>query len=328
MSAVTASKTALREMFPADTRFPYTSRLGKLDCDPALFTALARVALAEDLADGDATTLATVPKGQAGRGLLVARGAGVLSGTDAVRAVLVEAADPSFAAVLGGTVALTDVVANGAVVAAGDVVGVLTGPVRAILQLERTVLNMLTHASGVATQTARWVSTVDAVVASSAPGHRVAVRDSRKTLPGLRLLEKRAVVHGGGVPHRYNLSDQAMVKDNHVTAGGNVVDAYRAVRAAEPALWCEVEVDDLAQLADVLAMKKPPQQVLLDNFTVADTVAAVALRGRKAPGVLLESSGGLTLDVVGDYAATGVDSVAVGGLTHSVAALDIGLDLE
>lgn len=329
MSAVTASKTALREMFPADTRFPYTSPLGKLDCDPSLFTLLARVALAEDLADGDITTRATVPKSATGRGLLVARHAGVVSGTDAVRAVLVEAAEPSSAAVLGGTVALTDAVANGAVVAPGDVVGVLTGPVRAMLQLERTVLNMLCHASGVATQTATWVATVDAAVAASAsPEHRVAVRDSRKTLPGLRLLQKRAVVHGGGVPHRYNLSDQAMVKDNHVTAEGNVVDAYRAVRAADPSLWCEVEVDDLGQLQDILAMKRPPQQVLLDNFTVADTVEAVALRDAEAPGMLLESSGGLTLDVVGDYAVTGVDSVAVGGLTHSVTALDIGLDLE
>lgn len=312
-------------MFPADQRYPFTAPLGDLDCAPALFVPLARTALAEDLADGDATTLATVPRGLSGRGVLVARSGGVVSGIDAVRAVLVEAAEPSFATVLGGAVALTDAVANGARVAPGDAVGVLSGPVRAILQLERTVLNMLSHASGVATQTATWVAAVD----DAAPeDHRVAVRDSRKTLPGLRLLQKRAVVHGGGVPHRYNLSDQAMVKDNHVTAGGGVVDAYLAVRAAHPELWCEVEVDNLVQLREVLALKRPPQQVLLDNFTVADTVVAVGMRAEKAPGVLLESSGGLTLDVVGDYAASGVDSVAVGGLTHSVDSLDIGLDLE
>ncbi|AWT26409.1 MULTISPECIES: carboxylating nicotinate-nucleotide diphosphorylase [Corynebacterium] len=310
-------------MFPGDPRFPYTSPLGQ-DCVPSSFTALARAALAEDLADGDATTLATVPRGATGRGVLVARAGGVVSGVDAARAVLVEAAEPAFAAVLGGTVALTGTVSNGTVVAPGDVVGELTGPVRAVLQLERTVLNMLTHASGVATLTAAWVAAVDA---AAPEGHHVAVRDSRKTLPGLRLLEKRAVVHGGGVPHRYNLSDQAMVKDNHVTAGGGVVDAYRALRAARPELWCEVEVDDLAQLRAVLAVKNPPQQVLLDNFTVEDTAEAVALRGAQAPGVLLESSGGLTLDVVGSFASTGVDSVAVGGLTHSAAALDIGLDL-
>ena len=325
MSAVPVTKTSRREMFPADQRFPYTAPLGDLGCAPSLFTTLARTALSEDLSDGDATTLATVARGETGRGLLVARSGGVVSGIDAVRSILVVAAEPTFAAVLGGTVALTDAVANGAVVATGDTVGVLTGPVRAILQLERTVLNMLSHASGVATQTAAWVSAVE----ETAPeDHSVAVRDSRKTLPGLRLLEKRAVVHGGGVPHRYNLSDQAMVKDNHVTAVGGVVDAYLAVRAAHPELWCEVEVDNLVQLREVLALKRPPQQVLLDNFSVADTVAAVGMRAEKAPNVLLESSGGLTLDVVGDYAASGVDSVAVGGLTHSVASLDIGLDLE
>ena len=311
-------------MFPADPRFPFTAPLGKLDCDPSLFTALARVALAEDLADGDATTLATVPKNETGRGLLVTRQAGVLSGIDAVRAVLVTAAEPEFRAVLGGAVSLSVSLDNGARIAAGDVVGVLTGPARAILQLERTVLNMLCHASGVATRTATWVDAVDAEVPD---GHPVAVRDSRKTLPGLRMLEKRAVVHGGGVPHRFNLSDQAMVKDNHVTAGGGVVDAYRAVRAAHPELWCEVEVDNLAQLRTVLELKKPPQQVLLDNFSVTDTEAAVAVRAETAPGVLLESSGGLTLETVGAYAATGVDSVAVGALTHSSPALDIGLDL-
>lgn len=327
---MTASKTLSRGMFPADPRFPFTAPLGNIGepgapgCDPSLFRTLAATALAEDLADGDATTLVTVPKSATGSGRLVARADGVISGIDAVRAVLVAAAEPEYRAVLGGTVALTDAAANGARVVTGETVGVLTGSVRAMLQLERTVLNMLTHASGVATQTARWV----AAAADGAPaGHPVAVRDSRKTLPGLRLLQKRAVVHGGGVPHRYNLSDQAMVKDNHVVAGGGVLDAYRAVRSAHPELWCEVEVDNLDQLASLLGMKKPPQQILLDNFTVADTVAAAALRAEKAPRVLLESSGGLTLDVVGDYAATGVDSVAVGALTHTVTALDIGLDL-
>lgn len=330
MTATKTLKTRSREMFPADPRFPLTAPLGNLGepgapgCDPSLFRTLAATALAEDLADGDATTLVTVPKSATGSGRLVARAGGVVSGIDAVRAVLVAAGEPEYRAVLGGTVALTDAAANGSRVSVGDTVGVLTGSVRAMLQLERTVLNMLTHASGVATQTAAWVAAASAAAPS---GHRVAVRDSRKTLPGLRLLQKRAVVHGGGVPHRYNLSDQAMVRDSHVVAGGDVVDAYRAVRSAHPELWCEVVVDDPAQLKAVLMMKKPPQQVMLDSFTVADTVAAVALRAEKAPGVLLESSGGLTLDVVASYAATGVDSVAVGGLTHSVTALDIGLDL-
>lgn len=312
--------------FPADPRFPYTAPLGALDWDPSLFCSLARIALDEDLASGDATTAATIPKSAMGRGLLVARHGGVISGLDAVRAILVAAAEPEYRTILGGMVSLSDAVSNGSTVAPGDTVAILTGPVRAILQLERVVLNMLCHASGVATATSLWVQAVTAATVAGADS--VAVRDSRKTLPGLRLLEKRAVVHGGGVPHRYNLSDQAMVKDNHVVAGGGVVEAYRSVRALHPALWCEVEVDNLTQLRAVLTMAKPPQQILLDNFTVAETTAAVLLRNELAPGVLVESSGGLTLDAVEGYVRAGVDSVAVGGLTHSVMALDIGLDLE
>lgn len=314
--------------------FPDTD-LGDLTADPTLFTSLAETALAEDIADGDATTLATVPADLVGRGELVARTPGVISGVDAVTAVLEAGASSPYHDVLGGQVRLEDAATNGSHVAPGNVVGVLTGPVRAILQLERTVLNVLSHASGVATHTSQWVQAVSERTSERA----VAVRDSRKTLPGLRLLQKRAVVHGGGAPHRYNLSDQAMVKDNHVLAGGGVVAAYLAVRETDPDLWCEVEVDDLDQLREVLSLDDPPQQVLLDNFSVEDTRAAVAardeilgrripVRGGVAPGVFLESSGGLTLEVAGEYAAAGVDSVAVGGLTHSVTALDIGLDLE
>ncbi|WP_420100019.1 carboxylating nicotinate-nucleotide diphosphorylase [Corynebacterium sp.] len=292
--------------------------LGALDGDPALFSGLAWAALQEDIASGDATTLATVPGELTGRAHLVARQAGVVSGVDAVQAVLDAGASYP---VLGGRVELQDAVANGARVSPGTVIGVLAGPVVAILQLERSVLNVLSHASGVATHTAAWAD----AVAVARPG--TVVRDSRKTLPGLRLLQKRAVVHGGGTPHRYNLSDQAMVKDNHVVAGGGVVAAYLAVRADNPALWCEVEVDDLDQLHVVLSVGEAPQQVLLDNFTVEETATAVRMRDEIAPGVLLESSGGLTLDVAGEYAAAGVDSLAVGALTHSVTALDIGLDL-
>ena len=292
--------------------------LGALDGDPTLFSALAWAALQEDIASGDATTLATIPEDLIGSGRLVARQRGVVSGIDAVQAVLEAGASYP---VLGGRVDLKEPVANGRQVTAGSVVGTLSGPVRAILQLERTVLNVLSHASGVATHTAAWVEAV------SVPGSGTVVRDSRKTLPGLRLLQKRAVVHGGGTPHRYNLSDQAMVKDNHVVAGGGVVAAYLAVRADNPELWCEVEVDDLDQLRAVLSVGVPPHQVLLDNFAIPDTVAAVRMRDEIAPGVLLESSGGLTLDVAGEYAAAGVDSLAVGALTHSVTALDIGLDL-
>ena len=145
----------------------------------------------------------------------------------------------------------------------------------------------------------------------------------------MRMLEKRAIVHGGGYPHRYNLGDQVMVKDNHVELS-NAAEAYARVReflGEDATTWVEVEVDTLDQLSDLLAEGKArPPQVLLDNFTVEDTRKAVELRDQLAPQVLLESSGGLTLDVAGDYAAAGVESVAVGGLTHSVRALDIGLD--
>ncbi|MDN5683218.1 carboxylating nicotinate-nucleotide diphosphorylase [Corynebacterium glyciniphilum] len=297
--------------------------LGAPDGAPTLFSALAWAALQEDIASGDATTLATVPEDLTASGRLVARQRGVISGIDAVQAVLEAGASYP---VLGGRVELQHPVHNGTHVTEGALVGTLNGPVRAILQLERTVLNVLSHASGVATHTAAWVEAVSPP-SSTCPGAGTVVRDSRKTLPGLRLLQKRAVVHGGGTPHRYNLSDQAMVKDNHVVAGGGVVAAYLAVRADNPALWCEVEVDDLDQLRAVLAVDVPPQQVLLDNFAVPDTVAAVRMRDEIAPGVLLESSGGLTLDVAGEYAAAGVDALAVGALTHSVTALDIGLDL-
>ena len=323
-------------MSGSTAEFPVTAPLGDLHSDASLFTALARVALTEDLsagdtgehASGDATTLATVPAEMHGHGELIARQDGIISGVDAVAAILeVASSTPAFAEVLGGTVTLTDAVDNGTRVAPGDVVGVLSGSVRAMLQLERTVLNMLSHASGVATHTAEWVEEVAVAVESTRSGRGVAVRDSRKTLPGLRLLQKRAVVHGGGVPHRYNLSDQAMVKDNHVFAGGGVVDSYLAVRHGHPDLWCEVEVDTLDQLREVLALDEPPQQVLLDNFSVEQTESAVAVRGQLAPEVLLESSGGLTLEVAGDYAAAGVESLAVGALTHSVSVMDIGLDL-
>lgn len=299
-------------------RLPVTD-LGRLDGDPALFTGLAWAALQEDVASGDATTLATVPAELEGRGALVARQAGVVSGVDAVRAVLETGASYP---VLGGEVRLEDAVGNGARVEPGDTVGILSGPVRAMLQLERSVLNVLSHASGVATHTAAWVEAVEA----AHPGG-TAIRDSRKTLPGLRLLQKRAVVHGGGVPHRYNLSDQAMVKDNHVAASDGVAAAYLAVRADNPELWCEVEVDNLDQLQVMLGLDLPPQQILLDNFTVGETVEAVRRRDEIGPGVLLESSGGLSLEVAGEYAAAGVDSLAVGALTHSVSVLDIGLDM-
>lgn len=188
---------------------------------------------------------------------------------------------------------------------------------RGLLTAERTLLNLVCHLSGIATATAAWVDAVE--------GTGVAIRDTRKTLPGLRALQKYAVRIGGGVNHRMGLGDAALIKDNHVAAAGSVVAALRAVRAAAPDLPCEVEVDTLEQLDEVLG--EDVQLVLLDNFPVWQTQIAVQRRDDRAPGVQLESSGGLSLESAAQYAGTGVDYLAVGALTHSVRVLDIGLDL-
>lgn len=190
-------------------------------------------------------------------------------------------------------------------------------PTRALLTAERTALNLICHLSGIATTTAHWVDRLDGTAAQ--------VRDSRKTLPGLRSLQKYAVRAGGGVNHRLGLGDAALIKDNHVAAAGSVTAALNAVRAAAPDIPVEVEVDSLAQLDEVLELT--PQLVLLDNFEPWATQMAVQRRDTRSPETKLESSGGLTLDVARDYARTGVDYIAVGGLTHSVTVLDLGLDI-
>jgi nicotinate-nucleotide pyrophosphorylase (carboxylating) len=186
-----------------------------------------------------------------------------------------------------------------------------------LLTAERTLLNMVCHLSGIATATAAWVDAVS--------GTKTKIRDTRKTLPGLRALQKYAVRVGGGVNHRLGLGDAALIKDNHVAAAGSVVAALRAVRAAAPDLPCEVEVDSLEQLDEILA--EGAELVLLDNFPVWQTQIAAQRRDTRAPATKLESSGGLSLDTAADYAGTGVDYLAVGALTHSVRVLDIGLDV-
>jgi nicotinate-nucleotide pyrophosphorylase (carboxylating) len=199
--------------------------------------------------------------------------------------------------------------------AAGDVAVAVRAPVAGLLTAERTALNLLCHLSGVATATAAWV---DAVAGTGA-----SIRDSRKTLPGLRALQKYAVRCGGGVNHRMGLGDAVLVKDNHVSAAGSVTAAIAAVRAHAPLLPCEVEVGTLEELDEALAAGV--SLVLLDNMTVAQ--CAEAVRRAAGSGTDLEVSGGLTLDVAGSYAATGVRYLAVGALTHSAPALDLGLDL-
>jgi nicotinate-nucleotide pyrophosphorylase (carboxylating) len=268
-------------------------------------------ALDEDLRYGpDITTQATVPADATTTAALVTREAGVVAGCDVALLVLDE--------VLGmGAYRVLHRMADGDRVEPGTAVLRVQAQTRGMLTAERTLLNLVCHLSGIASATRGWV---DAVA-----GTRAIVRDTRKTLPGLRALQKYAVRVGGGQNHRMGLGDAALIKDNHVVAAGGVVAALHEVRCAADDLPCEVEVDSLEQLDDILA--QPVQLVLLDNFPVWQTQIAVQRRNARAPGVKLESSGGLSLDNARAYAATGVDYLAVGALTHSVRALDIGLDL-
>lgn len=269
-----------------------------------------RRALDEDLRYGlDVTTLATVPSDAVATASMVPREPGVIAGVDVALLVL--------DAVLAGGYDVVHRVEDGARVRPGQPVLTVRAETRSLLTAERTMLNLICHLSGIATATAAWVDAVH--------GTKAKVRDTRKTLPGLRVLQKYAVRVGGGVNHRLGLGDAALIKDNHVAAAGSVAKALRAVRDAAPDLPCEVEVDSLEQLDEILP--EEPELILLDNFPVWQTQTAVQRRDARAPGVLLESSGGLSLDNAATYAATGVDYLAVGALTHSVRALDIGLDM-
>jgi nicotinate-nucleotide pyrophosphorylase (carboxylating) len=270
-------------------------------------------ALAEDLRYGaDATTLATVPAGAVTTAEITPRVPGVVAGVPVALAV--------FDAVMGDALDVLDHRQDGDKASPGEPVIELRGEVRGLLTAERTALNLICHLSGIATATAAWV---DAVADT---GCRI--RDSRKTLPGLRLLQKYAVRAGGGVNHRLGLGDAVLIKDNHVRAAGSVSAALAAARRHAPQLSCEVEVDSLAQLDELLALPEPPELVLLDNFTPEQCARAVAEVRSAAASTLLEASGGLTLDVARAYADTGVDYLAVGALTHSAPALDLGLDLH
>lgn len=268
-----------------------------------------RRALAEDLTAGpriDVTTVATIPADQVRTAHVVARADGTVSGLPLAELV--------FWTVAEGAVEVSRAVRDGDPVKRGDVLMTVTARTRDLLTAERTALNLLTHMSGIATATRTWV---DAVAGTGAR-----IRDSRKTTPGLRALDKYAVRCGGGVNHRYCLSDAGLVKDNHVVAAGGVAEAVRAIRARFPDLPLEVEVDRIDQIED--ALSAGAEEILLDNFPVERLTEAVALVDGRAR---LESSGGLTLDVAADVARTGVDYLAVGALTHSSPALDIALDL-
>ncbi len=276
-------------------------------------------ALDEDLGGDpgrDLTSQATVPADLVGEAHVVARAAGVVAGLDVVPEVLRQVAERFTLA----SAEVTARVSDGDRVAPGDVLAVVRGPVRALLVAERTLLNLLGHASGVATHTRRWADALD--------GTGVRVLDTRKTTPGLRALDKYAVRCGGGENKRMGLYDVAMVKDNHVVAAGGVAEAVAAVRATFPDAPIQVEADTLEQA--MAALDAGARFLLLDNMPPAvlrEVVAAVRAREAATGRVELEATGGLTLDTVADVAATGVDYLSVGALTHSSPQLDVALDL-
>ncbi|MCL2582616.1 MAG: carboxylating nicotinate-nucleotide diphosphorylase [Streptosporangiales bacterium] len=291
-----------------------TSALKAAGLEPDATERVVRSAIAEDFAYGpDVTSASTVGDVATMTGEVVARQPGVLAGVPVALAVLDLLTAGGHAG--GAAVTGTALRADGDRIGPGDAVLRVSGPAAAVLGAERTLLNFLTHLSGIATSTRAWADAID--------GTGAVVRDTRKTLPGLRALQKYAVRCGGGRNHRMGLGDAALVKDNHVAAAGGITKAIEAVRAAAPDVPLEVECDTLDQLAE--ALEAGARFILLDNMDVQTTRKAV-LAAREYDGVKLESSGGLRLDNARAVAATGVDYLAVGALTHSSAVLDLGLD--
>ncbi|MCX4916145.1 carboxylating nicotinate-nucleotide diphosphorylase [Streptomyces sp. NPDC060011] len=276
--------------------------------DPLEVEDIANVAIQEDLDHGvDVTSVATVSEDAVSTGDFTARDAGVVAGLRVAEAVLSVVCTDEFE--------VERHVEDGDRVEAGQTLLSVTTRTRDLLTAERSALNILCRLSGIATATRAWADALE--------GTKARVRDTRKTTPGLRALEKFAVRCGGGVNHRMSLSDAALVKDNHVVAAGGVAQAFKAVREAFPDLPIEVEVDTLDQLREVV--DAGADLILLDNFTPDECEKAVGVVEGKA---LLEASGRLTLENAGAYARTGVDFLAVGALTHSSPILDIGLDLR
>ena len=268
--------------------------------------ALIELAIAEDLAGGeDITSNATIPENQNSIAEFVNRAPGVIAGIDVAVQVLTYL----------GINDVTRLVNDGDKVPAGTLLLTARGNTRKLLLAERTALNFLTHLSGIATLTSEWVAAVSHTTCQ--------IRDTRKTTPGWRLLEKAAVRAGGGRNHRLSLSDAALVKDNHIVAAGGVLPAFEKVRAAQPGVSIEVEVDNLEQLREVLVGK--PDLILLDNMSPELCAEAVSIVNG---AVKLEASGGITLSSSAAYAESGVDYLAIGAITHSAKALDIGLDLR
>ncbi len=280
---------------------------------PESVVAFAAACIEEDLDGGvDVTSVSTIDPGDISNAKFVIRKAGVLAGVPVLVAILESQLPP-------GSI-ITTMLHDGDAVERGDVVATVRAPTIQLLTVERTALNVVCRLSGIATHTRRWV---DALA-----GTGCRVRDTRKTTPGMRDLDKYAVRCGGGVNHRRGLSDAVLIKDNHVVAAGGVgaaVDAARAYAAAHnPDMIIQCEIDRLEQLDE--AIEHGATQILLDNMSPADMSEAVRRAKAQNPAILLEASGGLTIDTVASIAATGVDYIAVGALTHSSPILDIALD--
>lgn len=296
--------TNMAELVPS----PLIDELSTAGLDVDRLWRQVRDALAEDRpgAGEDTTSVATIAESAQAAGGFVVREPGVVAGLGIAALV--------FHAVLGHQVELTHRVVDGTEVAAGDLVLHVAGPTRGLLLAERTALNFASHLSGVATATSHWVEAL--------AGTGARVLDTRKTLPGWRTLQKYAVRCGGGVNHRFSLSDMAMVKDNHVIAAGGVIPAFTAVRERYPELPIEIEVTDLDQLRALL--DAGCERILLDNMATSTMAQAVEITQGRA---VLEASGGLTLERAREVGQTGVDLISVGALTHSVQVFDIGFDL-
>lgn len=272
--------------------------------------ALIRAAIAEDVGTGDVTSLYFIPENSRSRAEIVARESGVVSGAEIAVAVFKEI-DPALEVEI--------CIPDGSPFERGGILMKASGSTRSLLTAERTALNFLQRLSGVATQTRRYVAAVQP--------HPVQIWDTRKTTPGWRLIEKAAVKHGGGTNHRMGLYDHAMVKDNHLAASSDLPAlqaAIRKLRAERPGVRIQLEADTLTQVADFLALEGV-DMLLLDNMSPDQQREAVKMvNGR----LWLEASGGITLETIKDVAATGVNAISVGALTHSSRALDLGLDLH
>jgi nicotinate-nucleotide pyrophosphorylase (carboxylating) len=275
---------------------------------PQPFEALVDAALREDLGSGlDATTVATIPANQIATAQFNARKSGVVAGLFAAQAVLEIAGNSA--------IKFDKQISEGSKVEAGQLIFEATGKVTDLLLAERTALNFLSRLSGIATTSSIWVEAVK--------GTNCVVRDTRKTTPGWREIEKFAVRMGGATNHRMNLSDAALIKDNHIAATGSIANAINDVRSKFPNLSIEVEIDHLDQMEEAIAGKV--DLILLDNMSPDQCKLAVK---QCAGRTKLEASGGITLENARNYAMSGVDFIAIGALTHSAAILDIGLDLK